>query len=166
MPVESRLADNLHDPLNAEIVAGTVCSKQDAVDWLTWTYMYRRLAPNPNFYNLSGRSPQHINDFLSQLVEETVEDLQAAKCVCVADNELDLEVGNIGRIASFYGVSYQTIGLFAKHLEDESYLQKKMRGLLNLVCQASEFARIPVREGEDASLRHLAQLLTYPLFEN
>jgi len=56
-------------------VAGTVTSKQDAVDWLTWTFMYRRLAPNPNFYNLSGRTPQHVNDFLSQLIEETVEEL-------------------------------------------------------------------------------------------
>ena len=52
----------------------------------------------------------------------------------IAENELDLEPGNIGRIASFYGVSYHTIGLFAKHLEDESFLQRKMRGLINLIC--------------------------------
>ena len=122
LPIESGLADNLHDPLNAEIVAGTVTSKQDAVDWLTWTFMYRRLAPNPNYYNLSGRSPQHINDFLSQLIEETVEELQNSKCIVVAENELDIEPGNIGRIASFYGVKYETIGLFAKHLEDESFI--------------------------------------------
>lgn len=68
--------------------------------------MYRRLAPNPNYYNLSGRTPQHINDFLSQLIEETVEDLQASKCIVVAENELDIEPGNIGRIASFYGIKY------------------------------------------------------------
>jgi activating signal cointegrator complex subunit 3 len=27
LPIESSLAENLHDPLNAEIVAGTVTSK-------------------------------------------------------------------------------------------------------------------------------------------
>jgi len=75
LPVESSLVESLHDPLNAEIVAGTVKTKQDAVDWLTWSYMYRRLAPNPNFYNLSGRSPQHINEFMSQLIEDTIDDL-------------------------------------------------------------------------------------------
>ena len=75
LPVESDLASNLHDCLNAEIVVETVTSKQDAVDWMTWTFLYRRLAPNPNYYNLSGRTAQHINDFLSQLIEETVEDL-------------------------------------------------------------------------------------------
>ena len=77
--MESDLAENLHDALNAEIVVGTITSKQDAVDWMTWTFLYRRLAPNPNYYNLSGRSAQHINDFLSQLIEDTVEDLQNAK---------------------------------------------------------------------------------------
>ena len=75
LPVESDLASNLHDCLNAEIVVETVTSKQDAVDWMTWTFLYRRLAPNPNYYNLSGRTAQHINDFLSQLIEETIEDL-------------------------------------------------------------------------------------------
>lgn len=75
LPVESDLAENLHDALNAEIVVGTVTSKQDAVDWMTWTFLYRRLGPNPNYYNLTGRSAQHINDFLSQMIEDTVEDL-------------------------------------------------------------------------------------------
>ena len=105
MPVESQLAESLHDPMNAEIVAGTITSKQEAVDWLTWTYMYRRLGPNPNYYNLSGKSPQHINDFLSQLIEDTIEDLQASKCVHVdEETELDLEPANLGRIAAFYGI--------------------------------------------------------------
>lgn len=65
LPVESSLAENLHDALNAEIVAETITSLQEAVDWLTWTFMYKRLGPNPNYYNLSGRSLQHINDFMS-----------------------------------------------------------------------------------------------------
>jgi pre-mRNA-splicing helicase BRR2 len=56
LPVESQLADNLRDALNVEIVSGSVHSLQDAVDWLTWSFMYRRLVPNPNFYNLTGRS--------------------------------------------------------------------------------------------------------------
>ena len=97
LPVESNLVENLHDMLNAEIVEGTITSKQEAVDWLTWTFMYRRLGPNPNYYNMSGRSAQHINDFMSQLVEDTVEDLEAAGCVIVdEENDLDLKPGNLG----------------------------------------------------------------------
>ena len=65
LPLESQLADNLHDFLNTEVVAETIQTKQDAVDWLTWTFLFRRLKPNPNYYNLSGRSAQQINDFIS-----------------------------------------------------------------------------------------------------
>lgn len=42
-PVESSLHRCLAGHINAEIVGGTILSKQDAVDYLTWTYFYRRL---------------------------------------------------------------------------------------------------------------------------
>lgn len=42
-PVESHLNHYLHDHLNAEIVTKTIENKQDCVDWITWTFLYRRL---------------------------------------------------------------------------------------------------------------------------
>ena len=74
-PIESQLDHELHDHLNADVVAGTIENKQDAVDWITWTFLYRRISQNPNYYNLAGRTGSHINDFLSELIENTVEDL-------------------------------------------------------------------------------------------
>lgn len=75
----------LPDHLNAEIVAGTVNSKQDAMDYLTWTYLFRRLIINPTYYDLENIDHNSINTFLSNLVEKAVNDLESSSCVDVLD---------------------------------------------------------------------------------
>ena len=43
LPIESHLDHVLHDHLCAEVVTGTVENKQEAVDYLTWTFYYLSL---------------------------------------------------------------------------------------------------------------------------
>ena len=105
----------LHDNLNAEIVAGIIENKQDAVDYLTWTFKYRRLTQNPNYYNLQGVSHRHLSDHLSELVENTLSDLESSKCVAIED-DMDLSPLNLGMIASYYYISYTTIERFSSSL--------------------------------------------------
>lgn len=109
LPVESHLDHRLHDHFNAEVVTKTIENKQDAVDYLTWTFMYRRLTQNPNYYNLQGVTHRHLSDHLSDLVENTLFDLEQSKCITIED-EMDTLPLNLGMIAAYYYINYTTIG--------------------------------------------------------
>ncbi|KAL0656836.1 hypothetical protein Bca4012_077420 [Brassica carinata] len=149
-PVESHLQHFLHNNFNAEVVAGVIENKQDAVDYLTWTLMYRRLPQNPNYYNLQGVSHRHLSDHLSELVENTLSDLEASKCIEIED-EMDLSALNLGMISSYYYISYTTIERFSSLLSSKT----KMKGLLEILTSASEYDMIPIRPGEEDRVRRL-----------
>lgn len=67
--------------MNAEIVAGTVTSKQDAMDYVTWTYFFRRLVMNPSYYHLEDTTSSAINVFLSEVVADVLNQLQNSHCI-------------------------------------------------------------------------------------
>jgi pre-mRNA-splicing helicase BRR2 len=96
LPIESHLDYALHDHFNAEIVTKTIETKQDAVDYLTWTYLYRRMAQNPNYYNLLGVTHRHLSDHLSELVETTLTDLATSKCIAIDEDEISVSALNLG----------------------------------------------------------------------
>lgn len=43
--------------------------------------MYWRLSQNPNYYNLQEVSGTAINDYLSGMVEQALDELQDMKCI-------------------------------------------------------------------------------------
>jgi pre-mRNA-splicing helicase BRR2 len=106
LPIESHLPTHLlHDYFLAEIAVKTIENKQDAMvtcflfpwftgtdqeyqDILTWTYFYRRMTQNPNYYNLHNVSHQHLSDHLSELVENTLSDLVNSKCIAIGRSHL------------------------------------------------------------------------------
>uniref|UniRef100_A0A3P9NV17 U5 small nuclear ribonucleoprotein 200 kDa helicase n=1 Tax=Poecilia reticulata TaxID=8081 RepID=A0A3P9NV17_POERE len=158
LPVESHLDHCLHDHFNAEIVTKTVENKQDAVDYLTWTFLYRRMTQNPNYYNLQGMSHRHLSDHLSELVENTLHDLEQSKCISIED-EMDVAPLNLGMIAAYYYINYTTIELFSMSLNAKT----KIRGLIEIISNAAEYKNIPIRHHEDALLRQLAQKVPHKL---
>eukprot|EP00057_Strongylocentrotus_purpuratus_P008588 XP_011663062.1 PREDICTED: LOW QUALITY PROTEIN: U5 small nuclear ribonucleoprotein 200 kDa helicase-like [Strongylocentrotus purpuratus] len=151
LPVESHLDHCLHDHFNAEVVTKTIENKQDAVDYLTWTFIYRRMTQNPNYYNLQGMTHRHLSDHLSELVENTLQDLEHSKCISIED-EMDISPLNLGMIAAYYYINYTTIELFSMSLNNKT----KIKGLIEIISSAAEYENIPIRHHEDSMLKQLS----------
>ena len=153
-PVESSLPTQLVEHLNAEIAAGTLASIDNCIDYMTWTYFFRRLTKNPSFYNLDhGQGAQYLNEYLLQMIKECLEKLEKAKCV-----ELNKEDGSIistsyGYLCSFYYIFHETI--FKLYNEIQSGMTHQSL-FIPLLTSCKEFQGLPVRHNEDVLNEALA----------
>jgi pre-mRNA-splicing helicase BRR2 len=95
---------------------------------------------------LQGVTHHHLSDHLSQLVEQTLEDLHENKCILVEEDAVSPL--NLGMIAAFYYINYRTIQAFSLSLRSRTRLQV----LLDIISGAVEFENIPIRHHEDAIL--------------
>uniref|UniRef100_A0A7S1KV15 RNA helicase n=1 Tax=Percolomonas cosmopolitus TaxID=63605 RepID=A0A7S1KV15_9EUKA len=167
-PVESSLMNNLHDHINAEIVSGTISNFQEAVDYLTWTFLFRRLVQNPSYYGIKDASFEGVTAYLSGLVEEVIGDLEEQGCVAVETirgGDLSIRSTQIGKISSYYYLNYKSahafaVGIASPHDTNGISIQK----LLQLLCEAQEFAELPVRHNEDKLNSQLAQHVPWGSF--
>ncbi|XP_074043343.1 activating signal cointegrator 1 complex subunit 3 isoform X2 [Macrotis lagotis] len=154
-PVESSLLDVLSDHLNAEIAAGTITSKQDAMDYITWTYFFRRLIMNPSYYNLDDVSHETMNRFLSNLVEKALIELEYSYCIETGEDNRSIEPLTFGRIASYYYLKHPTVRMFKDRLKPECSVED----LLSVLTDAEEYGDLPVRHNEDQMNSELARNL-------
>ena len=162
LPMESHLNHFLHDHLNGEIVTGTLENKQNAVDYLSWVFLFRRLTKNPNYYGLTGTTHRHLSEFLSELIEDTLTDLEKIKCIAISGEDEDqLEPLNLGMIGAYYSISYRTIETFCQSFTPKT----KMRAFIEILSEAAEFEQLNIRHHEDASLRQLATKVKYNVEE-
>lgn len=160
VPVESHLPDSAHDVFLREVAAGTFSSKQDCVDWLTYTWFYRRLTQNPGFYGLKKVSHEGISEHFSEVVETTLEDLAGSGLIEVNENddeesedEDSIEALNGAQIAAHYSVAFLTMKSIAS-LDGSARLAK----IMETVAAAEEFDDLPARADELSVSRIAASL--------
>ncbi|KAF5317291.1 hypothetical protein D9611_003658 [Ephemerocybe angulata] len=110
LPIESHLPTHmLHDYFSVEIAVKNIENKQDAMDIVTWTYFYRRMTQNPNYYNQHNVTQQRLSDHFSELAENTVKELGNSKCMEI-EVEMHVHALNLGMIAAYYNISYFALG--------------------------------------------------------
>ena len=151
-PVESSLHKVLDNHLGAEVSAGTIATKQDALDYLTWTFFFRRLHKNPSYYGLDISAEQHntieaqalANEYMVNIVDKSLGSLAESSCIALHSNG-DVESTPLGKIMSYYYLSHTTVRHLVSHVKrDASFAEA-----LSWMCAATEFDELPVRHNED-----------------
>ncbi|EWC48033.1 pre-mRNA-splicing factor brr2 [Drechslerella stenobrocha 248] len=161
LPIESHLQSYLSDAFVAEISTKMITSTQDAVDWTTYTYFYRRLLANPSFYGLADVSHEGLSAFLSELVENTLKELSEAKTIDLDEGDDSITPLNPAMIAAYYNVSFITMQTFLLSLNAKT----KLKGLLEIVTSATEFETLQIRKREEVLLRRIHESLPVRMSE-
>ncbi|KAJ5009562.1 putative helicase mug81 [Colletotrichum sp. SAR 10_99] len=163
-PVESSLHTVLDNHLCAEVSAETVVTKQDALDYLTWTFFFRRLHKNPSYYGLEISAEEHnsiaaqtmANDYMIEMIDKSLGELAKSSCVEVFPNG-DVDPTPFGKIMSYYYLSHKTI----RHLVKHAKAQASFLDVLSWMSRATEYDELPVRHNEDLINDELSRNLTY-----
>lgn len=155
-PVESSLHNVLDDHLGAEIAGGTVKTRQQALDFLSWTFLYRRAHNNPTYYGIEDNSAEGISAFLGGLVDNALTSLEQSHCVCVSG---DLVVATpFLRISSFYYLSHKSIRMALSRAKPNM----DFRQCLQTLCLAAEYDELATRHGEELINMELSVAMPYP----
>ena len=161
LPVESQLQAFLHDVFVTEISTKTIEDSQDAINWFTYTYFYRRLMANPSFYGLTDTSQDGFNVHLSELIESTLKDLTDSNIIEVDDEDDSITPLNAAMIAGYYNISFITMQTFLLSLKKTT----KLKGILEIVTAATEFEDIQTRRHEERTLQRIYDRVPVKLAE-
>lgn len=151
LPIESQLQTFFHDAFVTEISTKTIESTQDAVDWSTYTYFYRRLLANPSFYGLQDTTHEGLSGYLSDLVESTLKELEEAKLIELDEDEDTVTPLNAAMIAAYYNITFITMQTLILSLKRNT----KLKGILEIVTAATEFEDIQIRRHEEHILQRI-----------
>jgi pre-mRNA-splicing helicase BRR2 len=165
LPVESQYVSKLADNLNAEIVSGTVQNVKDAANWLVYTYLYVRMLRSPALY---GVTPSDMAE--DPLLVKRREDLIHTAATILAKGNLikyDVKTGafqvtDLGRIASHYYCTHETMSTFANLLKPTLTEIE----LLRVFSMSSEFKFINVRQEEKLELLKMIERVPIPIKES
>lgn len=167
LPVESQLIKCLADHLNAEIVLGTIQTIAEAVDWLSYTFLYIRMLRNPSLYGIVNPEKTLKED---PTLKRRRLDLAHTAATILEKSHLiryDRKVGSLqatplGRVSSQFYISHSSMAVYSRHMRPNmSDIE-----LLRLFSMSGEFSHITVREEEKLELSKLAGKVPIPIKES
>ena len=162
LPIESQFVSKLADNMNAEIVLGTIRNRDEAVQWLGYTYLcvplmdylfflsanvshrsYVRMLKSPALYSVGA---DYMEDDAA-LVQKRADIAHSAavlleKCHLLKYDRSSgrFQSTELGRIASHYYVTYNSMATYNQHLRPTMTTLE----LFRVFALSNEFKLLPV----------------------
>ncbi|CAI5759394.1 unnamed protein product [Candida verbasci] len=163
LPIESKLITKLVDSINAEIVAGSIKSIEDGIEWLGYTYFFIRMLQSPNKY---GVEPDYDFKLDPTLFQKRM-DLIYTSLLILREHKLIIFDGKfvrsteLGKIASFFYINYETVNIYGKSLKP----WHSETDVLTIFSKSVEFKYIPLRQEEKIEINKLMEKAPIPVKE-
>lgn len=153
---------SLADQLNAEIVLGTVSNLKEAVNWLSYTYLYIRMRRNPDLYGVRpedfSNDPTLIQTRIN-LAHSAALRLQRAGMVKYERRTGGLMATALGKVASHYYIKCASMQLYNEELKPHM----NTIDIFRLFALSIEFENIPIRENEKVELQKFVDRVPIPV---
>lgn len=162
-PVESNLNKNLPEHLNIEISRNIIKNKQLCLDWMSWTFMYRRLFKNPNYYDLFSSEETDISEYLSQIIDSSLNELIKTECCELEENTDNDNIIPLSysKICNQYNISYKTIEYFSNCISNSIESFKKLSYIVELLSSSEEIRNYNFVEYDSNMYLKLNQLIKH-----
>jgi pre-mRNA-splicing helicase BRR2 len=142
LPIESQLVSKLPDTLNAEIVLGTIRNRDDAINWLSYTYLYVRMLRDPQIYGISQEEKEedpYLDQKRMDIIHSAAMLLDKAQLIKYDKKTGRFQVTELGRIASHYYITHKSMSTYNQHLKPSI----GMIELFRVFSLSEEFKFIP-----------------------
>lgn len=138
LPVESHLNYYLADTLLPDIAESVVTNAEEALNWLAHSFFFHRVSVNPSYYGVKDQSENTMNEFLSEMIESSFDDLAAMSLI----NKEDDDILSVEPLVGAQIVAH--CNLSAASVESLMNISPKARlkGILTTISQVSEFDRV------------------------
>uniref|UniRef100_A0A674AIC3 RNA helicase n=1 Tax=Salmo trutta TaxID=8032 RepID=A0A674AIC3_SALTR len=146
-PIESQF-------LEAIVSLGTMTNVEEAVRWLSYTYLYIRMRANPLVYGINHKAYQMdpgLEMYRKELVVMAARKLDKARMIRFEERTGYFASTDLGRTASHFYIKYNTMEMFNELFNS----QKTEADILSIVSKAEEFEQVKVRDEEKEELEQM-----------
>ncbi|KAE8269838.1 hypothetical protein A4X09_0g2499 [Tilletia walkeri] len=143
--IESSLAAELVEHINAELVLRGTSNKQAIESWIEGTFLHVRLLKNPAWYNLDESAASKTSkEVMQSIVEDALNQLDRHDLATATGEDADeLAATDLGDILAKYFLTFKTMLLLLQAPQNAT-----IKDLIELLTEAEEFKDIRMRQGE------------------